>query len=77
MRLYFVGRSRYGVAMPDDAGFDRTVRAAIRTHQLICSHGTPAMQFLSRLLLMEIGLEIAARDDSDRAANDNPDATED
>ncbi|MCJ2069844.1 hypothetical protein MKK75_13750 [Methylobacterium sp. J-030] len=63
--------------MPDDAGFDRTVRAAIRTHQLLCSHGTPVMQLLSRLLLIEIGLEIAARQDSGGAANDNPDAAED
>ena len=63
--------------MPDDAGFDRMVRAAIRTHQLMCSHGTPAMQLLSRLLLMEIGFAIAARDADDRAANDNPDEAED
>jgi len=63
--------------MPDDAGFDRMVRAAIRTHQLMGSHGTPAMQLLSRLLLMEIGFAIAARDDDDRAANDNPDEAED
>lgn len=53
------------------------VRAAIRTHQLMGSHGTPAMQLLSRLLLMEIGFAIAARDDDDRAANDNPDEAED
>jgi len=63
--------------MPDDAGFDRMVRAAIRTHQLMGSYGTPAMQLLSRLLLMEIGFAIAARDDDDRAANDNPDEAED
>ncbi len=63
--------------MPDDAGFDRMVRAAIRTHQLMGSHGTPAMQLLSRLLLMEIGFAIAARDYDDRAANDNPDEAED
>jgi hypothetical protein len=63
--------------MPDEAGFDRMVRAAIRTHQLICSHGTPAMQLLSQLLLMEVGFEIAARRDGDGAANDNPDAAED
>jgi hypothetical protein len=63
--------------MPDDAGFDRMVRAAIRTHQLMCSHGTPAMQVLSRLLLMEIGFAVAARDDDDGAANDNPDEAED
>ncbi|MCJ2022361.1 MULTISPECIES: hypothetical protein [unclassified Methylobacterium] len=63
--------------MPDDAGFDRMVRAAIRTHQLMCSHGTPAMQLLSRLLLMEIGFAIAARPDDDRAANDNPDEADD
>ncbi|WP_267358478.1 hypothetical protein [Methylobacterium sp. GC_Met_3] len=53
------------------------VRAAIRTHQLMCSHGTPAMQLLSRLLLMEIGFAIAARPDDDRAANDNPDEADD
>ncbi|MEL6065041.1 MULTISPECIES: hypothetical protein [unclassified Methylobacterium] len=63
--------------MPDDAGFDRMVGAAIRTHALVKSHGTPARQLLSRLLLMEIGFEIAARRDADRAANDNPDAAED
>ncbi len=77
LRLYPDIRSGYGIAMPDDAGFDRMVRAAIRTHQLVASHGTPAMQLLSRLLMMEIGFEIAARQDGDRPANDNPDEAED
>lgn len=63
--------------MPDDAGFDRMVRAAIDTHRLLQTHGTPAMQLLSRLLLLEIGREIAARPDGDGPANDNPDASED
>jgi hypothetical protein len=34
------------------------------------------MQLLSRLLLMEIGTEIAARRDAEAAANDNPDVPE-
>ncbi|MCJ2134132.1 hypothetical protein MKK69_08665 [Methylobacterium sp. J-026] len=62
--------------MPDDDGFDRMVRAAIRAHRLMGSHGTPMMQLLSRLLLMEIGLALAARCEVDPAANDNPDETE-
>ena len=58
--------------MPDDEGFDRLADVAIRAHSLAVSHGTPAMQLLSRLLLMEIGVEIAARREADAAANDNP-----
>ncbi|MGH1573966.1 hypothetical protein ACRAWG_29115 [Methylobacterium sp. P31] len=62
--------------MSDDDGFDRMVEAAIGAHQLLVSHGTPTMQFLSRLLLSEIGVEIAARRDADAAANDSPDLPE-
>ncbi|MBE7203306.1 hypothetical protein ACLBX9_25470 [Methylobacterium sp. A49B] len=62
--------------MPDDEGFDRLADAAIRVHRLTASHGTPAMQLLSRLLLMEIGTEIAARREADAAANDNPHGSE-
>lgn len=43
----------------------------------MASHGTPTMQLLSRLLLMEIGLEMAARRDADAAAHDNPDRPDD
>lgn len=63
--------------MPDDAGFDRMVRAAIDTHRLLHAHGTPLMKLLSRLLLVEIGREIAARPEGDGPANDNPDEAED
>lgn len=63
--------------MSDDDGFDRMVEATILAHQLVVAHGTATMQLLSRLLLMEIGAEIAARRDPDPAANDNPDALED
>ncbi|MEE7439971.1 hypothetical protein SAMN02799625_02886 [Methylobacterium sp. UNC300MFChir4.1] len=63
--------------MSDDDGFDRMVEATILAHQLVAAHGTATMQLLSRLLLMEIGTEIAARRDPDPAANDNPDALED
>ncbi|SDN41211.1 hypothetical protein SAMN05216360_10862 [Methylobacterium phyllostachyos] len=35
------------------------------------------MQLLSRLLLIQIGREIAARPDGEGPANDNPDETED
>lgn len=63
--------------MPEDDGFDRMVRAAIHAHQLLGSHGTPVMQFLSRVLLIEIGRELAMRGESDAAANDNPDEAED
>jgi len=63
--------------MPDDADFDRMVKVAIRAHQLLHAHGTPAMQLLSRLLLIEIGREIAARPDGEVPANDNPDETAD
>ena len=62
--------------MPDDEGFDRLADAAIRAHRLAVSHGTSAMQLLSRLLLMEIGVEIAARREADAAANDNPQETD-
>ncbi|MEE7503381.1 hypothetical protein ACLBXO_05040 [Methylobacterium sp. C33D] len=62
--------------MPDDDGFDRMVETTILAHQLVAAHGTATMQLLSRLLLMEIGTEIAARRDADTAANDNPDAVE-
>jgi hypothetical protein len=63
--------------MPDDDGFDRMARAAIRAHRLMASHGTPTLQLLSRRLLMEIGLEMAARRDADAAAHDNPDRPDD
>ena len=63
--------------MPDDDGFDRMARAAVRAHRLMASHGTPTLQLLSRLLLMESGLEMAARRDADAAANDNPDGPDD
>ncbi|MEE7451064.1 hypothetical protein MRF4_26555 [Methylobacterium radiotolerans] len=63
--------------MSDDDGFDRMVEAAILAHQLVTAHGTETMQLLSRLLLLEIGTEIAARRGTDPAANDNPDAAED
>jgi hypothetical protein len=66
----------YCPAMSDDDGFDRMVEAAIAAHQLLAAHGTSTMRLLSRLLLMEIGTEIAARRDSGTAANDNPDAVE-
>ncbi|MHB2207572.1 hypothetical protein [Methylobacterium sp. CM6257] len=62
--------------MSDDDGFDRMVEATIGAHQLLVSHGTPTMQLLSRLLLTEIGAEIASRRDADAAANDNPDSPE-
>ena len=58
--------------MPDDEGFDRLADAAIRVHRHAVSYGTPAMQLLSRLLLIEIGVELAARREADAAANDNP-----
>lgn len=57
--------------MSDEDGFDRMARAAIRVHRLVGSHGTPMMQFLARLLLMEIGAAIAAQGEAG-AANDNP-----
>jgi hypothetical protein len=63
--------------MSDEDGFDRMVEAAIGTHQLLVAHGTPTMQLLSRLLLMEVGAEIAAQSDADAAANDNPDGLDD
>ncbi|AIQ89821.1 protein of unassigned function [Methylobacterium oryzae CBMB20] len=52
------------------------VETAIAAHQLLALHGTSTMQLLSRLLLMEIGTEIAARRDAEAAANDNPDVPE-
>ncbi|GJE11649.1 MULTISPECIES: hypothetical protein [Methylobacterium] len=58
--------------MPDDEGFDRLADAAIRAHRLAVTYGTPAMQLLSRLLLTEIGVEIAARREAASADNDNP-----
>ena len=62
--------------MSDEYGFDRMVETAIAAHQLLALHGTSTMQLLSRLLLMEIGTEIAARRDAEAAANDNPDVPE-
>lgn len=58
--------------MPDDDGLDRVADAAIRLHRLTAEFGTPAMQNLSRLLLMEVGAALAAQRDRDEAANDNP-----
>jgi hypothetical protein len=60
-------------AMSEDDGFSRLVEAVIATHALLLAHGTPTMQLLSRLLLIEIGAEIALRSDLETAANDNPD----
>jgi hypothetical protein len=51
----------YCTAMSDDDGFDRMVEATILAHQLVAAHGTATMKLLSRLLLMDIGTEIAAR----------------
>jgi hypothetical protein len=52
---------------------NRMVEAVIGAHTLLLTYGTPTMQLLSRLLLMEMGVELAARRDGG-AANDNPDA---
>ncbi|MCJ2090922.1 hypothetical protein MKK67_00130 [Methylobacterium sp. J-072] len=49
------------------------VDAAIAAHELLLAHGTSTMQLLSRLLLIEVGAEIALRRDAETAANDNPD----
>jgi bacterioferritin (cytochrome b1) len=62
--------------MSNEDGFDRMARAAIRAHRLMALHGTPMMQHLSRLLLLEIGREIAAKREAG-AANDNPEASDD
>jgi hypothetical protein len=58
--------------MPDDDGLDRVADAAIRLHRLTTAYGTPAMQLLSRLLLMEVGTALADRRGTDAVANDNP-----
>ncbi|GJE49115.1 hypothetical protein GOFOIKOB_2149 [Methylobacterium tardum] len=62
--------------MSNEDGFDRMARAAIRAHRLMALYGTPMMQHLSRLLLLEIGREIAARREAG-AANDNPETSDD
>ncbi|MCJ2140918.1 hypothetical protein [Methylobacterium sp. E-066] len=59
--------------MSEDDGFGRMVDAAIAAHELLLAHGTSTMQLLSRLLLIEVGAEIALRRDAETAANDNPD----
>jgi hypothetical protein len=74
-RLYARIQLSDPAAMSNEDGFDRMARAAIRAHRLTALHGTPMMQLLSRLLLLEIGLEIAAKREAG-AANDNPETSD-
>ena len=71
-RLYAWLQLGFRGVMREDEGLDRLADAAIRLHRLAMSYGTPPMQLLSRLLLVELGVELAARRDADAAANDNP-----
>lgn len=59
--------------MLEDDGFSRLVEAVIATRALLLAHGTPTMQLLSRLLVIEIGAEIALRSDLETTTDDNPD----
>jgi hypothetical protein len=54
-----------------DEWLDRTAEAILTAHRLVIEHGNPRMQALSRLLLMEIGKEIAAGEREHDCANDD------
>lgn len=54
-----------------DEWLDRTAEAILTAHKLITEHGTPGMQALSRLLLMEVGQEIADRERVRGSADDD------
>ncbi|MCJ2015825.1 hypothetical protein MKK84_00020 [Methylobacterium sp. E-065] len=54
-----------------DEWLDRTAEAILTAHRFVIEHGNPRMVALSRLLLMEIGSEIASREREPDCANDD------